>query len=75
MKWMCTMSLMAALLLAGVPATQALQATPSQHYQEGARHRKKKHVPEGSGGVILGLTAAAVGGGLIIWRRKRQPAL
>ncbi len=69
---MCTMFL-AVLLCAASPATYALQASTAQRYQDVNKNRRKKHVPEGSGGVILALAAAAVGGSLIIWRRKRLP--
>jgi hypothetical protein len=30
------------------------------------------HVPEGSAGAILILAAGALGGGVLVWRRKRR---
>jgi hypothetical protein len=79
MKWICSMFLMTVLLLTSAPAMYALQSDAGVHVQDPGNQnekRKKKHyLPEGSGGMILVLAAGAVGGGLLVWRKKRASAV
>jgi hypothetical protein len=81
MKWICSMFLMTVLLFTSAPAMYALQSGTGAQGQDAdadnQNHRRKKrkeYVPEGSGGVILVLAAGAVGGGLLVWRKKRASA-
>jgi LPXTG-motif cell wall-anchored protein len=65
--------LMAGFLLVSAPAVRAAVFQGSLNYSQDrdSNKKKKKQVPEGSTGAILGLAAAVLGGGLLIWRRKK----
>jgi hypothetical protein len=69
--------LMAGLLLASGPVVRAAVFQDSHNYSQDRdrdNKKKKKQVPEGSAGAILVLAAGALGGGLLLWRRKKGTA-
>lgn len=37
------------------------------------RYQKRTDVPEGNSGAFLVLAAGALGGGVLVWRRKQRP--
>jgi len=77
MKWISAMFLAAMLMgTAAAPVALALQPSSAAPGLGGDNHRRKRdRLPEGSGGVIAVLTIGAVGGGLLVWRKKRAAAL
>jgi hypothetical protein len=79
MKWSTTLRLfasplLAVLLLASVPSVRAtvFQDTSSSFRESDKNNKKKEQVPEGSAGAFLVLTVGALGGGLLVWRRKKR---
>ena len=70
-------AVMAGALLTGVPVARAAIFQDSHSYtqvDDGNKKKKKKQLPEGSTGAILVLAAGVLGGGLLVWRRKRNAA-
>lgn len=70
MKWLFSMSLLAVLCVSVAPAANAL-IEPLPVQQLSRKNTHKSRLPEGSAGVIAVMGAAALGGGLLVWRKKR----
>ena len=66
-------TLIAASLGAGTPQMQAVVFNDHDHsVWEKEKKKKKVQVPEGNVGAILMLAAVALGGGVLVWRRKQR---
>ena len=86
MKWRTKLRLLAVpllgvLFLGRVPSVEAVslhgstidvQAKNKQKDKDNDDKGKKTRVPEGSAGAVLVLAAGALGGGLLLSRRKRR---
>jgi hypothetical protein len=66
--------LMTVLLLANAPSVQAGRNGRNGRNGQNGQNGQPKSVPEGSAAAILILAAGALGGSVLVWRRKR-PAI
>ena len=79
MKWISfrflVLPLMTILLLGSAPSVRAIALQDSSGHgrvnDDNEKKRKKDQVPEGSTGAILVLAAGILGGGMLLWRRKK----